>query len=100
MTAMNVVRMRVKAGREDAFVRFHEDRALAPLKGMERLRLVKTGDREYLVLGHWESMDALATARPAMIAMLDQFRDDLEDLGSGLGVTDPRSGEVVLDRTG
>lgn len=100
MTAMNVVRMRVKAGREDAFIRFHEDRPLAPLKGMERLRLVKTGDREYLVLGHWESMDALATARPAMIAMLDQFRDDLEDLGSGLGVTDPRSGEVVLDRAG
>ena len=100
MTAMNVVRMRVKAGREDAFIRFHEDRALAPLKGMDRLRLVKTGDREYLVLGHWESMDALATARPAMIAMLDQFRDDLEDLGSGLGVTDPRSGEVVLDRAG
>lgn len=100
MTAMNVVRMRVKAGREDAFIRFHKDRPLAPLKGMERLRLVKTGDREYLVLGHWESMDALATARPAMIAMLDQFRDDLEDLGGGLGVTDPRSGEVVLDRTG
>lgn len=100
MTAMNVVRMRVKAGREDAFIRFHEDRPLAPLKGMERLRLVKTGDREYLVLGHWESMDALATARPAMIAMLDQFRDDLEDLGGGLGVTDPRSGEVVLDRAG
>jgi hypothetical protein len=30
-----------------------------------------------------------------MIGMLDSFRDDLEDLGSGLGVTDPVSGEVV-----
>ncbi len=99
MSAMNVVRMRVKDGREDAFVRFHRERALGALKGMKSLRLVKTGEREYLVVGDWESMAALASARPAMIGMLDTFRDDLEDLGSGLGVTDPRSGEVVLDRT-
>jgi hypothetical protein len=32
-----------------------------------------------------------------MIALLDSFRDTLEDLGSGLGVTDPVSGEVVLE---
>lgn len=99
MTAMNVVRMRVKAGREDAFLRHHGERSLGSLAGMKSLRLVKTGDREYLVLGDWESMAALAAARPAMIGLLDTFRDDLEDLGSGLGVTDPRSGEVVLDRS-
>jgi hypothetical protein len=31
-----------------------------------------------------------------MIGILDSFRDDLEDLGGGLGVTDPVSGEVVV----
>jgi hypothetical protein len=31
-----------------------------------------------------------------MIATLDSFRDTLEDLGGGLGVTDPVSGSVVL----
>jgi len=31
-----------------------------------------------------------------MIATLDSFRDTLEDLGNGLGVTDPVSGPVVL----
>jgi hypothetical protein len=30
-----------------------------------------------------------------MIALLDRFREILEDLGGGLGVTDPVSGEVV-----
>ena len=75
MAAMNVVRMRVKAGREPAFLKFHEDRAIEPLKGMRSLRLVKTGEREYLVLGDWENMDALVAARPAMIAMLDSFRE-------------------------
>ena len=38
----------------------------------------------------------LAEARPEMIGMLNTFRDDIEDLGSGLGVTDPVSGEVVF----
>jgi hypothetical protein len=31
-----------------------------------------------------------------MIATLDRVRDMLEDLGGGLGVTDPVSGEVVV----
>ena len=38
---------------------------------------------------------SLVAARPQMIAMLDTFRGTLEDLGGGLGVTDPVSGEVV-----
>jgi hypothetical protein len=42
-------------------------------------------------------MAAMAAARPAMIANLDRFRDTLEDLGHGLGVTDPVSGELVVD---
>jgi hypothetical protein len=36
-------------------------------------------------------------ARPAMIRSLDAVRDMLEDLGDGSGVTEPRSGEAVVD---
>jgi hypothetical protein len=42
-------------------------------------------------------MEALAAARPKMIATLDTFRSTLEDLGGGLGLTDPVSGPVVLE---
>ena len=42
-------------------------------------------------------MDAIANARPSMIATLGSFRDILEDLGGGLGVTDPVSGPVVKE---
>jgi hypothetical protein len=31
-----------------------------------------------------------------MIAILDPLRELLEDLGGGLGVTDPVSGEVIV----
>ena len=43
-------------------------------------------------------MAALVAARPQMIAMLDTFRDKLEDLGGDLGVTEPWSGEAVVER--
>ncbi|HEX6000749.1 MAG TPA: hypothetical protein VFZ16_15345 [Hyphomicrobiaceae bacterium] len=43
-----------------------------------------------------DGLDALAAARQSMIATLDSFRDTLEDLGRGLGVTDPVSGTIVL----
>ena len=74
-TAFNVVRFRVKPGREQAFIDAHRNADFA-VGGFRRGSLVK--------------------ARPTMIGVLDTFRADLEDLGGGLGVTDPVSGEVVL----
>jgi hypothetical protein len=59
--------------------------------------LIKTGEHTYCIIGEWKSMEALAAARPAMTSLLDQYRDALEDLGGGLGVTDAVSGESILD---
>jgi len=95
MTAFNIVRFRVKPGREQDFIDAHR-RANEAWQGFQRASLVKTGDRNFCIVGEWNSMGDLAAARPKMIGMLDTFRDMLEDLGNGLGVTDPVSGEVVL----
>ena len=59
--------------------------------------MIKTGERAYCIIAEWDDMDAMAAARPHMIATLDSFRDTLEDLGGDLGVTDPVSGPVVLE---
>ena len=56
----------------------------------------KDRDRTYCVIAEWPDMETLANARPNMIATLNSFRDTLEDLGNGLGVTDAISGPVVL----
>ena len=95
MTAYNVVRFRTKPGKEQAFLDFH--RKAPPLPGMREGMMIKTGDRAYCLIVKWDSFDRIAAARPQMIGMLDQFRDSLEDLGGGLGVTDPVSGEVVAE---
>jgi len=95
MTAFNAVRFRVKPGREQEFLDAHK-RVHADWPGMRHVNMIKTGERTYCIIGEWDDMDALAKARPNMITTLDAFRDTLEDLGGGLGVTDPVSGSVVL----
>ena len=95
--AFNVVRFRVKPGREEAFLDAHRRADPGRFKGARRVALIKTGERSYCIVGEWESHEALVAARPQMVATLDTFRDTLEDQGGGLGVTDPVSGEVVID---
>lgn len=96
MTAMNAVRMRVKPGRDQGFLDEHKGVG-ADWPGLRRANIIKTGEHDYCVIAEWDDMDALAAARPNMIANLDKFRDMLEDLGGGLGVTDPVSGPVVME---
>jgi len=95
MSAFNAVRFRVKPGREQDFIEAHR-KAEPGFEGFVRGALVKTGDRTFCFIGEWQSMDAIAAARPGMIALLDSMRDQLEDLGGGLGLTDPVSGEAVV----
>ena len=64
--------------------------------GIRHVNIIKTGDRTYCIIAEWTDSDAIVNARPQMIATLNSFRDTLEDLGGGLGVTDPVSGPVVL----
>ena len=65
-------------------------------EGLQSANIIKTGERTFCIIAEWRSMEDLAGARDAMMATLDSFRDTLEDLGGGLGVTDPVSGLVVL----
>ena len=95
MAAFSVVRFRVKPGREQEFLDANQNIQKWP--GLKRFDLIQTGDRSYCGIGEWEDMAAIAAARPNMIATLDTLRDTLEDLGGGLGVTDPVSGPVVVE---
>ena len=68
MTAFNAVRFKVKPGREQEFLDAHRN-VHAEWPGLRHVNMIKT---------------------------LNSFRDTLEDLGGGLGVTDPVGGPVVL----
>jgi len=96
MTAFNTVRFRVKPGKDQEFLDAHK-KVSADWPGLKRVNMIKTGEQSYCIIAEWTDMDALAKARPQMIATLDSFRHTLEDLGANLGVTDPVSGPVVLE---
>jgi hypothetical protein len=95
MTAINVVRFRVKPGMDEVFLDAHRA-SKAAWPGLLRGFIVKSGDRSYVLIGEWPDTNAIADARQQMIGTLDTFRHVLEDLGPGLGVTDAVSGELVL----
>lgn len=97
MVAYNVVRFRVKPGREEEFTAAHRDVRENPFEGFVEGALVDTGERSYCFIGKWEDFDSIVAARSEMIALLDRFRDTLEDLGDELGVTDPVSGKAIVE---
>ena len=95
MTAFNVVRFRVRPGSEQQFIEEHQ--RLGPeFEGFLGGSLVRTGDNSFCMIGEWEDFQSIVDARPLMISFLDNMRHLLEDLGGGLGVTDPVSGEVAV----
>ena len=96
MTAMNVVHMRVKPGKDEEFIRIHHEMQARSMPGGRNFWIMKSGERSYVIIGEWDSLEAMAAARPAMIGNLDKLRPILEDLGGGRGVTEPWSGEVAL----
>jgi len=96
MTTFNVVRFRIKPGRENEFLNAHRE-GKANWPGLAKGHIIKTGDHSYCLIGEWADLAALKGARDQMIATLGSFRDTLEDLGGGLGVTDAVSGDVVVD---
>jgi len=95
MSAFNAVRFRVKPGRDQQFLDAHR-RIAEVWPGLMHANIIKTGDHSYCLVAEWQDMDACIKARPNMIATLNSFRDTLEDLGGGLGVTDAVAGPVVL----
>ena len=91
----NVVRFVVKEGSENDFLEVFK--TFSKEEGEIYSFLVQTGDREYVAVGTWESEDALVNARPALIGNLDKMRDFLEEISPELGVTDPRSGNIIME---
>ncbi len=89
---MNVVRFKLKSNCVD---KYFEVMAKTSFEGMTQRFIAKTGDYDFCFVGIWESAEAIAAQRPAMIAHLNEVRGFMEELSPELGVTDPVSGDIV-----
>ena len=96
MTAFNTVRFRVKLGRDKDFLDAHES-VLRDWPGVRCIHMIKTGEQNYCLIAEWPDLETLGKARRQMIETLNSFRDVLDDIGEGKGLTDAVSGPVVLE---
>ena len=94
MEFINIVRVKVKPDHIEEYMQLNEE--FPVYEGQKMSRLVKTGDNTFCYVGIWESEEAIAAQRDAMIAGLDTMRHTLEEISPDLGVTDPISGPVVI----
>ena len=98
-TFMNIVRSKVKEGKKDEYIKklkeFFND--MKDTKGLISLKQIQTGHNNYCIIGEWKNEDAIAEARPKLIAGLDTVRPMLEEISPELGVTDPVSGPVIME---
>ena len=51
---------------------------------MRKVTIIKTGERSYCLIGEWDTTQAMAAARPDMIATLDTFAIHLRTSAMGL----------------
>ena len=84
---------RVKPGREKDFIALHTGSGGALNKGFRKGTLIKTGDRTDCFIGEWDRVGSIGASREVIAKMGPM----LEDLGGGLGVTDPVVGDVVAE---
>ena len=93
---MNLVRCKVKPSCREEYLKKCDERP--KFDGMISAKYVEIKPNEFFMIGDWNSEDDNAKARPQMTEFLNSLRDLLEELSSELGVTDPHSGAVVIEK--
>ncbi|MBA3910519.1 MAG: DUF718 domain-containing protein [Rhodobacter sp.] len=93
MTAFNVVRFKVRPGKDHAFLSAHGP-GKVNWPSLQQGTIIRIGAGDYCLIGEWLDEQALKAALPSMLATLDTFRDVL--LPTTSGVTEAMSGQAVL----
>ena len=93
---MNLVRCKVKSSNREEYLKKIDE--MPKFDGQISAKYVETKPNEFFMTGEWKSEEDIAKARPQMIEFLDSLRHTLEELSPELGVTDPYSGSVVIEK--
>ena len=93
---MNIVRCKVKTSARDEYL--NKVKQMQKFEGQLSAKYIETKPNEFFMVGEWNSEDDIAKARPKMISFLDSLRHTLEELSPDLGVTEPHSGSVIIEK--
>ena len=93
---MNIVRCKVKTSARDEYL--NKVKQMQKFEGQLSAKYIETKPNEFFMVGEWNPEDDIAKARPKMISFLDSLRHTLEELSPDLGVTEPHSGSVIVEK--
>jgi quinol monooxygenase YgiN len=93
---MNIVRCKVKSSSREEYLKKIDERP--KFDGQISAKYVETKPNEFFMIGEWNTEEDIARARPKMIEFLDSLRNTLEELSPELGVTDPHSGSIIIEK--
>jgi hypothetical protein len=93
---MNLVRCKVKPSHREEYLKKCSENP--KFEGMISSKYVEINLNEFMMVGEWNSSDDIATSRPKMLEFLNSIRHTLEELSPELGVTDPNSGNIVIEK--
>ena len=96
MQHMNIVKFQVKPEQIEDFLTAMRTQPQWP--GNIEMRVVQTGENKFIGCGLWESKEIMFESMEGMIAWLDTVRPMLEIISPELGVTDPASGPVIIQK--
>ena len=93
---MNIVRCKVKSSHREEYLKKCDE--TPKFDGMISAKFIEIKLNEFFMTGEWKSEADIEKARPQMIEFLDTLRHTMEELSPELGVTDPYSGTVVIEK--
>lgn len=96
MQFMNIVKFQVKPESVSEFL--DAMRNQPDWEGNIEMRVVQTGENTFCGCGLWESKEIMLASMEGMVAWLNTVRPMLEVISETLGVTDPASGPVIIQK--
>jgi len=91
------VRFKVNEDNRDAFIGALKTFNPKDFDGAISHQVIDSGNGRFASSIEWENQNALVSVRPDLIKFLDSARHLLEKISPELGLTDPISGEIVIE---
>jgi len=93
---INIVKVKVKSKYREEYLKICDEEP--KFEGMTSAKYVEIAPNTFTFIGEWKTQEDIDQSRPKMLKFLDKLRPMLEEISPELGVTDPSSGSVIIEK--
>ena len=93
---IKIVKVKVKPEHREEYLKLCDEEP--KFDGMISAKYVEVAPNTFTFIGEWKTQEDIVQSRPRMANFLDKLRHMLEEISPDLGVTDPASGTVIIEK--